>query len=124
YNGNHHYISLEPLITVADGQVAESSAAHHPGHGGIGHQGNGDHGDRSNDAGARLRQQGAGDDLRRDGADGLGRLGEAPIHFAQGGFHQTGEEGGGTHHQRRNGAGHAQGGAGNQLGHRDHHDQQ
>src|SRR5690606_2697860 len=93
-------------------------------HGRVGDQGDGSHGNTGDDARKRFRQQGAEDDLPYVRTHRLGGFDDAAVDFPQGGFHQAGEEGGTAGDQWRNGAGHAQGGADEQYGERDHHDQQ
>src|SRR5690606_42046354 len=90
----------------------------------LGHQGNGEGRGRRGDARGRLGQEGSGNGLSGTGAPGLGGPDDAAGGFAPRGFHQASEEGGGAHDQRRDGPGYAQRGAGDQLGHGNHHDQQ
>lgn len=72
----------------------------------------------------RLGQQSTKHDLACGRAHGLAGLDNAAINLTQCGFDQAGKKRRGANHQRRNRAGHPQGGSDQQHGERDHHDQQ
>lgn len=112
-----------PLMAVPDGDVAQAAGAHGAGDGGIGqnrHQGDGAPQDQR---GLRLRQVHLPDDLEGGGAHGLGGLDHTGVYLVQRGLHHPGDEGGGGHHQRRDGALDADGGAHHHPGegHNGHH---
>ncbi|MNO62038.1 hypothetical protein D3C76_527040 [compost metagenome] len=123
-HGDNHHVGLETLVAEANRQIAEATGTDHAGHGGVRDEGNGRHGNGREDTWASLGQQRVHDDLARGGAHGLGRLDDAAIHLTQRGFHQAGEERRGTDHQRRDGTGNTQRGAGDQHREGNHHDQQ
>lgn len=96
-----HDIGLETLVAVADGQVAQTTAAEGAGHGGRADEGNQGEGDAQENGVQRFRQHDLPDDLPGAGPHGLGHLDDAGIDFQHGRLNDTGHEGG-----ARNGQGH------------------
>src|SRR5690606_14595326 len=83
-DGLDHDVAPEPLVAVADRQVAEAAAADGARHGGIAHQAHRGDGEAQDQGGEALGQEHFPDDLERRGTHALRRRDDAEVHLAEG----------------------------------------
>lgn len=122
-DGGDHGVSLEPLVSVADGQISQATASQGTGHGAGANQADHGQGDAQDNAVHGFGQQHFPDDLHGAGAHALGGFDDAGVHFQQGGFDDPGNERGAGNGQGHDGGGGPDGAAHDDTGQGDdgHH---